>query len=125
MVISSPRAGNQGLQPAPEWWPHDLREWNRKIASVANAAFQGDLDAIGSVTLTASTTTSTLTDDRIGTTSTILFMPTTANAALELTGMLHIDTVGLYVSARAEGSATLTHSNDSSVDRTYGYLIIG
>jgi len=44
-------------------------------------------------------------------------MPTTANAAGALSN--------LHVSARAQGSATLTHTNTSTTDRTFGVAIIG
>lgn len=125
MAIASPRAGNISQQPAPAWWPEHIVEWSRKIAEVANRAVAGKLDAVGSITLTQSSATSTLTDSRITASSTIVFMPTTENAAFEITGMLQIDTAALYVSARADGSATLTHANHASTDRTFGYVVIG
>lgn len=100
-------------------------EWSRKLAASANRAVAGKLDAIGNVTLDASSATTTLADGRITESSVLLFTPTTANAALEQSGMLEIDTAGLYVSARADGSATLTHANNAASDRTFSYLVIG
>jgi hypothetical protein len=31
----------------------------------------------------------------------------------------------LYVSAKTQGSATLTHSANTSADKTYGYIVVG
>ena len=44
-------------------------------------------------------------------------MPTTSNA--------NSAKDDLYVSARADGSATLTHASSSNTDQTFGYLVIG
>jgi hypothetical protein len=83
------------------------------VASINQA---GKLNCTGSVTLTASATT-TPTDPRIGAESVILFMPTTANAASAMDA--------LYVSARETGEATLTHDSAADEDRTFGYIVIG
>jgi hypothetical protein len=89
------------------------------IARVVNSAMQGKINAVGDVTLTANAASTTLTDARIGPNSFIYFMPKTANAAAE------IGAGGFYVSARTDGSATLTHANGASVDRSFAYLVIG
>ena len=44
-------------------------------------------------------------------------MPTTANG--------NSAKANLYVSARGDGTATLTHSSDSATDQTFGYIVIG
>jgi len=87
------------------------------LVRVVNALLQGKLNAVGDVTLTANAAATTLTDSRIGPNSFIGFMPTTSNAAGALSG--------LYVSARTDGSATLTHANAATVDRTFTYVVIG
>jgi hypothetical protein len=46
-----------------------------------------------------------------------LFMPTTANARTALNT--------LHVSARASGSATLTHASSGNTDQTLSYCVIG
>ena len=90
----------------------------REISEVVNNLVEGKSNNTGTITLAvASATTTTLTDERIGYESIILFMPTTANAASAMTN--------LYVSARVKGSATLTHSANTSADKTYGYIVIG
>jgi len=92
-------------------------EYLRRIYDVIRGVQIGKLQCTTTVTLTASATTTTLTDARIGAESVILFMPTTANAAGAMTN--------LYVSARAQGSATLTHSSTATTDRVFGVIVIG
>ncbi len=89
----------------------------RRIAATLIGVLAGKLNAVGSVTLTANATTTTLTDSRIGGGSFISFAPTTVSAVQGL--------AVLYVSAKAKGSATLTHDSTTDVDRTYDVLIIG
>ena len=90
----------------------------REISEVVNGIMQGKTNNTGTVTLAvASATTTTINDERIGYNSIITFMPTTANAASALTN--------LYVSAKTKGSATLTHSANTSADKTYSYIIVG
>lgn len=118
MAIVSPRASGRPNFPIPEIdWPGHDEEWIRKNALILRGVMDGKINATGTVTLTASSATSTLTDRRIGPNTIILFMPTTSNAAAGLTA--------LYVSARTDGSATLTHANNAQVDRTYGYALLG
>ena len=117
MAIVSPRATGRFYERAPVDWIGHPEEWVRKIADILNNVLEGKINATGSVTLTASSATTTLTDARIGPNTVIAFMPTTSNAAAGVTA--------LYVSARTEGSATLTHANNAQIDRTYGYSLLG
>ncbi len=94
-----------------------LREHLRKTGEGFAQVFDGKLNATGSVTLTASSTTTTLGDKRIGANSCIFFMPTTATAAAAMTA--------LYVSARGKQTATLTHDSTADSDRTFCYAVIG
>jgi hypothetical protein len=90
----------------------------REISEVVNNLVEGKSNNTGTVTLAvASATTTTLYDERIGYDSVIVFMPTTANAASAMTN--------LYVSAKTQGSATLTHSANTAADKTYGYIVVG
>lgn len=90
----------------------------REISEVVNNLVEGKSNNTGTVTLAVSSaTTTTLYDERIGYDSVIVFMPTTANAASAMTN--------LYVSAKTQGSATLTHSANTSADKTYGYIVVG
>lgn len=91
----------------------------REISLVVNNILNGKLNSTGSVTLTASTTTTAVSDERVGKESIILFMPLTANSASEQGNGT------MYVSTRADGSFTITHANNSQTDRQFGYIVIG
>lgn len=89
----------------------------RRLTEAVNQLGTGRSNAYGSVTLTTSTTTTEVTDTKVGIDSIVTLMPTTANAAAAL--------ASTYVSARGIGKFTLTHANNSQTDRTFGYAIIG
>lgn len=93
----------------------DEKEHRRFLAEEIQNILDGKINATGSVTLTASVATTTLSDRRIGPSSAILFSPTTANAAAE----------ALYVTAQGDGTATLNHANNAQTDRTYNYAVLG
>ena len=101
--------------------------WCKRIAVVVNQIMQGRTNNYGSVTLTANaaSTVVTLPKGLLTVNSTILFEPTTANAAAE------IGAGTMYESARAPRATTttstftLTHANNAQVDRTFRYAIIG
>lgn len=101
---------------APLYLP-DNDEHLRLVSVYLNNTISGKLNSTGTVTLTASATSTTLTDERIGGNSIVLFMPTTATANTAKSN--------LYVSARIKGSATLTHASNAATDQTFGYIIIG
>ncbi len=86
----------------------------REIANVVNNIMNGKINSTGNVTLTNSSATTTLSDARIGSTSVILFMPTTSDAS----------TTTIHVTARQKGQATLNHAN-ATTTRSYGYIVFG
>lgn len=87
----------------------------RQVANVVNLLMDGKSNNTGSVTLTPSSATTTLTDARIGPNSVILFMPQTA----------HASAVSIYVTNRDNGVATLHHPSDANTDKTFSYCVIG
>lgn len=89
----------------------------RLVSTSLNNTINGKLNSTGTITLTASATSTTLTDERIGGDSVILFMPTTVNGKTAF--------ANLFVSARSNGTATLTHASSSNTDQTFGYVVIG
>ena len=91
----------------------------RQIAEVVNRTLDGGVNSTGSVTLTASSATTTVADKRLSATSFFGLMPTTANAAAE------IGNGTIYVSAQGKQPLTLTHANNAQADRTYRYVILG
>lgn len=87
----------------------------RRLAIAINGIIDGRTDNYGSVTLTASTATTVVSEARVTDFSTINLTPVTANAAAEL------GAGGMYVSAKAIGSFTITHANNAQTDRTFDY----
>lgn len=69
----------------------------------------------GEVTLTASATTTTVSDGGVYAGDRIFLQPTTANAAAAIPTT--------FVSSITNGEFTLTHANAVSTDRTFLYLI--
>lgn len=88
-----------------------------QLATTVNEMLRGRGNNVGSVTLTASVTTTTISDIRVKQTMTAVLIPRTANAAAAMTNV--------YISAVADGSITLTHSNTATVDRTFDYVLHG
>ncbi len=86
----------------------------RLVSTSLNNTINGKLNSTGEITLTNSSTTSVLTDARIGGNSVILLMPITNNAA---NANIHFTNIG-------DGTATLNHGSGSST-RTFKYVIIG
>jgi hypothetical protein len=82
-----------------------------------NEMLKGRANNVGEVTLTENTTSTTISDIRIRLTMTAVLIPRTANAAAAMTNV--------YISAVADGSITLTHSNTATVDRTFDYILHG
>jgi len=101
----------------------NIPEWCRVMARTINGVMQGKTNNTGTVTLTASSATTTVTEasNRIGEETVILFMPTTANAATEF------GAGSMYVSSRsvANNTFTITHANNAQVDRTFYYVLVG
>lgn len=94
-----------------------LAHSQRDVYEIVNSLRDGKVNSTGSVTLTASSATTTVSDLRAGQDSVILFMPTTANAAAAIGG--------LYVSSRGKQTFTLTHANNAQTDRTFSYAVLG
>lgn len=90
-------------------------------ANTANLAMQGKLNSVGSITLTQSSATTTLTDYYLTTESKVFFTPLTANAAAELAA----GTMYVLAANKGDGSWTITNANNAQSDRTFDYLIIG
>lgn len=100
--------------------PTDWSEWRgalRRLAIAINQLGDGRSNGFGSVTLTANQATTVVTDRRVGTDTTITFMPETANAAAEMDGM--------YVGTVTAGSFTITHANNAQTDRDFRYMLQG
>ena len=90
----------------------------RNIANTVNAMLTGKLNCVGTVTLTASDTTTTVTDKRVTATSHISLTPLTANAVA--------DAPSCYISTRTAGASfVITHPSDADTDKDFTYSILG
>ncbi len=120
MAITSPRATARKLLNVVEFWDPSsveaVAEWCREIAQVVNLILDGKSNATGTVTLTVSSATTTLSDRRIGIDTVVHFEPTTANAKSEGTP---------WQNGHGNGVVTLNHANNSQSDRSYRYSILG
>jgi hypothetical protein len=114
--VGSPRLSAVGFLPVKLENPN-VHEHLREIARAANNILGGKLNTRGTLTLTASDTTTAVTDARVSPTSRIHLMPTTLSAAGAL--------ATTYVSSRGDRTFTVTHSSDAATDRTFEYDVIG
>ena len=89
----SHRSGHRGQRSRAAMSTTNFRILNpilattREIAEIVNRTVDGKLNSTGDFTLTASATTTTVTDPRAGKESVILFSPTTSNAAAAISGL--------------------------------------
>lgn len=91
----------------------------RQIAAAVREMLQGRLNVTTTLTLTAGTTTTVLTDSRLTAAGNALLLPLTANAAGALA------TTYVLASNMTDGAWTFTHANAASTDRTFRVSIIG
>jgi hypothetical protein len=87
----------------------------REISEVTNGIMDGKTNNTGNITLRASNTTTTITDERLGFDSIILLSPLTANAAAQTP----------YISTKAKGSVIITHTSTAHTDLDFDYIIVG
>jgi hypothetical protein len=97
----------------------NIPEWQRQVSNWILEANQGNLNNTAIITLTANAASTVVTERRVGANSYIGFMPTTANAASEISAGT------LYVSSRGKQTFTITHANNAQADRTFTYCILG
>lgn len=98
-----------------------LQPSERDLAAIVSTIIElckGHSNAIGSVTLNANATTTTVSAPTSSETSIPQLTPQTVNAAAE------IGNGTLYVIAGRE-SFTITHANNGQTDRTFGWYVAG
>lgn len=86
-------------------------------AETLNALIDGKAAVTGSVTLTANATSTVVSDNKFESAMVPVFVPLTANAAAAI--------ATTYVSARAQGSFTLTHASNAQTDKSFAYVRFG
>lgn len=110
------------LPPPPDSGSDDagrVRMFARQISAVVREIMQGKMNVTATLTLTANTTTTILTDSRLRAAGNLLLLPLTANAAAAL-GTTYVLTGGMN-----DGAWTFTHANAATTDRTFRVSIIG
>ena|SRR6185369_111397 len=108
----------QGFPSLPTSLPF-REEALRRIAQTVNGLLQGKSNNVATVTCTPAATSTVVTDSRIGANSTMPLDARSASAAAELGAGT------VYWSSQGKGTATLTHANALSADRTFRFPIIG
>lgn len=91
----------------------------KKIVLALQQLAAGRSNAVGSVTLTTGSSTTTVTMANCAAGSTPILTPASASAAAE------VGNGSIYVSAVANGSFTITHANSVTAGRTFLYAIVG
>jgi len=79
--------------------------------------FAGRSNAVGTVTLTANAASTVVTAINCGKDSKVFLFPKTANAAAIV--------AATYVSAVANGTFTVTHTNSATADKTFFWVALG
>ena len=88
----------------------------RSVAEIVNNLVEGKSNNTGDFSTTVSTTTTTLSNERIGFNSVIVIMPLDHDSAAELKDV--------YFTSFAQGSCTVNHGSHA-VARNYRYIIVG
>src|SRR3990167_2883115 len=118
MANVSPRATAFGF-PLARLSSLDIGEWIHEVAGIVNSLRDGKINSTGTVTLTANAATTTLSDRRIGRTTKVVLVPTTANAAAAFA-----TTYPTYPNASTE-AAVINHANNAQTDKTFAYVLHG
>lgn len=111
MALTSPRASFRSRPNAPEDWDDDV-EHRRVLAETANSALRGHLNNGGTVTLTASATSTTVSNAHTNAGSTVFLQPVSENAGNTR-----------YYITTADGSFTIVHDSQGFTDRTFNYAV--
>lgn len=96
------------------------KKWVTRIVESLGPLFQGKMNAVLQLTLTASSATTTVTDARIGYSSALILVPLTAHAAASQYAAPYV-----LPSAQKSGEVTLNHSNTADTDKDFLVVIIG
>lgn len=106
-------AGKHKIKPPRTEDTIEIKRWYLQVCKEINKTQKG------SCTLTASTTTTTVSDTNVQSASRIILFPTSANAAADVGSA-----TGVYVSAKTLGTSfVITHPNNANADKTFDYII--
>lgn len=108
--------------PLPPLFNQNSTNWLRELSNVLRNVMSGKTNNTGSVTLTASaaSTTVSLAVGQVTDDSAILLSPRTANASAEIgAGTIYA------VPSGSSSNFVITHANNAQNDRTFRYVIVG
>lgn len=117
--VTLPITGFLNLRPFSSVKDALTTQYLGQIRSVVNNIMRGKINATLNISLSPLTTTTTITDSRLGGASYIALEPLTPNAAMEIANGT------IWVSAQGDKTATITHANSFTTDRSFLMLIIG
>lgn len=107
----------------PPYNKSNLNDWLWHATNTLNGCLNGKTNNIGSVTLNTSTSSTTvvLAKGRLGSGTVILFEPTTASAAIEIT------TATMFVSTKdsLNDMFIITNAVNNQNDRTFNFILVG
>lgn len=95
----------------------DEQRHRRQISQWSAEVNQGHIKNVGSVTLNASTVSTTVADARVSMQSFVGLMPMTANALSAMPTC--------WVSTLNTGAFTITHASSAAADKTFRYSLLG
>lgn len=90
----------------------------REVLTALRELTEGRNNATGTVTLTPSATSTTVSKTTINANGAVFLFPTTAHAAAEVATTYAVITAG-------GGSFVVTHANNGLADRTFYYVALG
>lgn len=122
MTVTSPRASSIP-HPGVPLFEEDTGRWLRQVAKIVNNLLVGQDNTTGTVTLThdSVSTSTTLTDSRIGRGTVVVLVPTTSNASSAFGGGSLYMT---YPNANT-GAAVIHHAATANTDETFAYVLRG
>ena len=91
----------------------------RRIVQSVRELYEGRSNAVGTVTFTPNATTTVVTAVNCSIESRVALCPTSAAAATEFGAGTW------YVSAKGNGTFTITHANSATTGRTYDWHALG
>lgn len=95
--------------------PQDLAERPFEVSRILNDMIVGRGNNVGEVTLEATSTETIVLNNLFESQMVPVLVAITQNAMAE----------SFYISARSQGSFTITHTNNGQTDRTYLYIWVG
>lgn len=109
-LLPNPRADNPTL----------LASFLAKIATTLNQLLRGNSNTVGSITLTANSTTTVLKDPNVTANCKLWLTPTTADASTALASLWPDPTT---IVTGESAAITLKHASNAATDQTFWYEI--